>query len=87
MALRGAALAASVALASGHGSLVIPPARNTHQNVDPAAMFTPSPDVGSAPGVLSPNATTGSSGGGCCAGGAWSATMIYLLVFLSYFRT
>ena len=75
MPLRPLALAALTAAAAGHGSLIIPPARNNHQNVDPAKMFAHGshafgpPESGASPGIF--NVTpAGSSGGGCCAGGA-----------------
>lgn len=46
--LKLATIASVVALATGHGSLIIPPARNNHNNVDPAAIFSKSSELGLA---------------------------------------
>jgi hypothetical protein len=55
--------------AAGHGSLVIPPARNNHRNVDPAAIFGPDNPAGANGTTFSVFGANG-TGGGCCAGGS-----------------
>eukprot|EP01047_Picozoa_sp_COSAG01_P013578 COSAG01_NODE_641_length_14573_cov_17.634637_11_plen_239_part_00 len=66
--LRLFSVAALADLASGHGALVIPPARNNHQNADPAAMFKNASFCRgeSFKELLPPSCYSGSCVGGSC---------------------